>query len=501
MEVSYLRHLPTIRGCFKMKNSGLLFLLLFVWGCSYEVPETSETADDFSGEDFLHFYVIGDGISSGIMDGVVIGETQRFSFPNMIGEKINRYYESDIFLQPSITNSSGKNVFEEDLQGRYELFYRTAGSPFPARRALAGEEPGEWTGEEEFLKNLSAPGVRSFQVDDESILAENQYLNQLPVGQGRSLLDFVIKKNPQIVMLNLGFEDLLPFVLGGAVGESDKDVNDISDTDPTPVSVFEAAVQHIVDRLREETDAKIIISTIPDPLLTPYLTTLRYHMELGRDIEVSQIGFLNNYYSEFNSQAFGYNYSDTVSVDERRPFIDFDVDGGNDLRARVIYDPALIDVKLEDGSELPKIRQMRSDEYLPYRLEERFFTDDGYGTTDPIQPEDVITQTDAEEIRTLLGDYNNIIRDIIASTPAVYLLDIEQIYEEAHFEEIRYNGVTYNARFARETVFSADGIFLNAKGNAIVANQLIHLFNSRFEAEIKQVDVNSYPGIQIDPDF
>lgn len=484
-----------------MKKSILLLLVLFVSGCSYEVPETSESTNNFPGEDFSRFYVIGDGISSGIMDGVIIEETQRFSFPNMIGEKINHYYESQIFLQPAITNNSGKNVFEEDLQGRYELFYRSAGSPYPARRTLAGEDPGEWSGQEEFLKNLSAPGVRSYQVDNESILADNQYLNRLPVGQGRSLLDFVISKNPQIVMLNLGFEDLLPFVLGGAVGESEKDVSDLTKTDPTPASVFETAVLHLVDRLKDETDAQIIISTIPNPLLTPYLTTLRYHMELGRDIIPSQIGFLNNYYSEFNSQVFEYNYSDTVSVDERRPFIDFDVDGGNELRARVIYDPSLINVELEDGSDLPKIRQMSSDEYLPYRLEERFFTDEDYGTTDPIQPEDVITQADAEKIRSLLGEYNNTIRDISASTPAVYLLDIEQVYEEAYFEEIRYAGVMYNARFARETIFSADGIFLNAKGNAIVANQLIHLFNSRFDADIKQLDVNSYPGIQIDPDF
>jgi hypothetical protein len=67
--------------------------------------------------------------------------------------------------------------------------------------------------------------------------------------------------------------------------------------------------------------------------------------------------------------------------------------------------------------------------------------------------------------------------------------------------EIQIDGVFYNAGFARESLFSSDGLFLNPKGNALIARRLTELLNREFDVSLTPVDVNSYPGIKFSQDF
>ena len=66
------------------------------------MPETSETSDRFNDEEFTRFYVIGDGFSAGFMDGALTSESQSYSYPNIIGGKINAYFDADLFRQADI---------------------------------------------------------------------------------------------------------------------------------------------------------------------------------------------------------------------------------------------------------------------------------------------------------------------------------------------------------------------------------------------------------------
>ncbi len=81
------------------------------------------------------------------------------------------------------------------------------------------------------------------------------------------------------------------------------------------------------------------------------------------------------------------------------------------------------------------------------------------------------------------------------------MLDVEELISALYSEEIQVEGVFYNAGFSRESLFSSDGLFLNPKGNALIAQNLVELLNSQYNVHLKPIDVNNYPGLKFDQDF
>ncbi len=480
----------------------LILIINLISGCTYNIPETEEETDQFEGEEFAQFFVLGSGYSAGMMDGVITSERQNYAFPAIIGEKINSYYEAEIFNQAEINSNLGLNYFTNERRGHFELFYRNPGDEFPARRALNGEFPGDWSGDSGLIRNFSFPGLQISEKTIPSGEVDNLYLDRIQIPDRMSVLDYIIDKNPAVVLVVTGYEDLLPFVLNGATGTANETALDSknSEINATPVSKFTENIQVIVEQLQNQAEASIILATVPNPLRSPYFNTLRFNMEMGRELSTAEIGQLNNFYENFNSQVFDYNYSDTVSVEDRRPFIDFDVNGGAKLKARVIIDPSLPTVKLDDGSELPKIRQMAENEYLSFRAEQTLY-DDAYGKTTPIRPEDVLTEADIEKVNEVLTGYNTAIRDLAASSAMIHLLDVERIISDVTEGRIEVGGVFYNSEFGRESIYSSDGLFLNPKGNALIARFLSEHLNQNFDVSLLPVNVNSYPGLQVAQDF
>jgi lysophospholipase L1-like esterase len=61
---------------------------------------------------------------------------------------------------------------------------------------------------------------------------------------------------------------------------------------------------------------------------------------------------------------------------------------------------------------------------------------------------------------------------------------------------IHYNGIDYNTEFVSGGAFSLDGIHLNPRGNALLANHILQTVNTFYKATIPLTDVNKYPGVK-----
>ena len=55
-----------------------------------------------------------------------------------------------------------------------------------------------------------------------------------------------------------------------------------------------------------------------------------------------------------------------------------------------------------------------------------------------------------------------------------------------------YNGVTMSSKFVSGGAYSLDGIHLNEKGNALLANEFIKSINQKYKSRIPMVNVNAY---------
>ena len=62
---------------------------------------------------------------------------------------------------------------------------------------------------------------------------------------------------------------------------------------------------------------------------------------------------------------------------------------------------------------------------------------------------------------------------------------------------ITISGINFTSTFVSGGAFSLDGVHPSTRGYAIIANDFIKAINAKYAANIPQVDVASYPTIEV----
>jgi len=81
-----------------------------------------------------------------------------------------------------------------------------------------------------------------------------------------------------------------------------------------------------------------------------------------------------------------------------------------------------------------------------------------------------------------------------AATYGFALVESNQFYQKL-VTGFTFNGVTLSSKFVSGGAFSLDGIHLNARGNALFANEFIKAINKKFSAKIPLINALSYNAI------
>ena len=55
-----------------------------------------------------------------------------------------------------------------------------------------------------------------------------------------------------------------------------------------------------------------------------------------------------------------------------------------------------------------------------------------------------------------------------------------------------YNGISMSSKFVSGGAYSLDGLYFNPRGSAIMANEIIKALNTKYKANIKQVNAVTY---------
>ena len=58
-----------------------------------------------------------------------------------------------------------------------------------------------------------------------------------------------------------------------------------------------------------------------------------------------------------------------------------------------------------------------------------------------------------------------------------------------------FDGIKFNTSFVTGGLFSTDGIHVNPRGNAVIANYFIQAINNKYGSTIPQVSVTDYHGL------
>lgn len=481
---------------------GVFLAILLFAGCSYDFPTQAEPVADTGRADLSNIKVLGGRLVSGYMDGALYSQGQDLSYPRIFSDLLDSTTIPNPLTQLEVTAENGYNISASEFvgspSGKYYLTFRSEITGWPVRIPEDGNQSEDFSGQLATANDLSVPYLKSYQLNDPSLPQNNEYLSRIAAVQnGQSILDQAISSSPTFILADPGSEDIFSYAMNGADGNENPDVNDPVELSNglTPVSLFSATLDEMVNEFLNQTGADLVLQTIPDPVLTPFFTELSWFFN---DAEFSRLSFSFSFYANFNSAVNEYN--DGIPFQDRRPLIIFDGDGGSVFRAKVIEDEYLPDATDNSGNPIPKYRQMTQDDYFLYSAEQVEYNSinstTAFGTTDPIADRYVLTETEASIIDQRRQAFNDLIRQAAAGNERIHILDVEQLVDDVSDELVSSRGTTFSLEFDHRGIVSADGYSFNPKGQALIANELVKLLNSEFGAVIPFVDPNVFRGTE-----
>ncbi len=489
-----------------MKLYGKYLFIIFTLiasSCTYEFPEVNE--DYSTGTlDLSGFISLGDGFTSGYMDGALFTDGQNNSFPAIIARQFAYAYSID-FIQPDINSENGYNLWAsepQDTKGKWISQYSTPEQADPDRILTGGELPGQFTGNLQATANYSVPFAKSFEIINSS-LSNNIYYNRFASDPGNSsLLGDVADQNTGFIVLWIGMSDFINYAAYGGTGNPDpaEDPAMISTNDLSPENIFEAALDTIITRLFAGNQAKGLIVQLPQFEDMPFAYTYQYNFA-----RIKNTVQFNSHYNSFNEAVGSHNIA---HPEAKRPMIAYN-DNFSTLSPQevVVIDSSLPDAQYPDGSPLPKLRQLVEGEMVLLSISAEDIND-SYGTFVPAAEEYYLSLDQVEIIKQRINAYNEAILNKVNQYPGrLSLVPLENVIHDIaetakcnawgrpNSYDIKYfEGVPLEGSLGLNSIFSLDGLHFNQRGNAFIANQLIEIINDQFEANIPLANVNSYLG-------
>ena len=404
------------------------------------------SAGDLNPERFL---MIGDGHSSGYMDDAVYFEGQKSGLAELLGNQLALLGGEPFTTNFVAENSSGANIngrarlkldLKEDCLGNTALS--------PVRAANLGDlniiTSSTFSGEARY-RNLGIPGLRTLDILSSNYAQFNPFFARVASSNTAAVLSDALATNPTFFSIYLGLEDCMIYARSGGSVDQLPLVEDFSLT-------YNFAVTQLISN-----GAKGILATIPDVRTMPYFRTIPYN---GLNLDEASATTLN---SIFNPLGYAFQVG-------ANPFTIVDPEA-NDFQVRQILDGELLLLSIPLDSV--RCNQM--------------------GSIFPFRNEFVLTLEEQDYLQSRINAYNDVIRNA-ANTHSLAIVETDAVYQKL-FSGFTFNGVNFSAQFVSGGAFSLDGIFLNGKGNAFLANEYIRVINQHYNAKIRALNPGDFNGV------
>ncbi|WP_208501462.1 hypothetical protein [Roseivirga sp. E12] len=490
-----------------MKKVTLLLLtILVLTACEYEFPDPVAISEPSADADFSNIVFVGGSRLAGIEDGALSIRGNQYAVPNLFLKELG-FVDTDQVVTPRVNSENGFNIYENaDINGTtgaYRVFFPSADTVFFKRElttgtALAFENAGDGD-----LNSFSFPGASILDVT-ESGRSLNPYTNAF-FDNSQSILARATSANPSFFVLDLGYQDMLNFVLNGATGDMNAGLATAGVADLPSEAFFRTKLEEATNALlNQNASAKGVLINIPDFTLFPYFVRTSYDVTPFVISERQIISAAQGEAALFNNSLIGfYQQNPGIPSADRRPFIDY----GNDSRFNwgiMVEDQTLADVTF-NGNVVPKVRQLKIDDYMFYKEEQRLRTGYGMQVSNPVPNNGFISFEKGEEIKLKIAAYNAIIQDVANNSGGrLVVADTYTVFNQMTngfnkllgnaADGLNVDGVVLEPRISRFGVFSTDGLNLNPVGNAIIVNTIVSAINNNLNGNLRQVNPNNLPG-------
>ena len=507
-----------------MKNKFIYLAIIAAGFASCEPEFENEVGANYTAgdADFTTYVAVGNSLTAGYMDGTVYKSGQANSFPNLLAQQF-ALVGGGTFTQPS---------FEEDVNNLGGF----AGVPNSTRRIIdastgtveniAGTPTITTTSQATAYNNMGVPGAKSFHLGFPGYGTLNPYFARHATSPTATVIGDAMSKNPTFFTNWIGANDVLSYATnGGAQADGTTPAADHNLTgnmnpatygsnDITNSGVFASVYSTLINTLTSG-GAKGVVATVPSVTSIPYFTTVPY----------KPVPLDNTFATQLNSAYAAYNGGLDVA------FSNGLITNAERLQRKVVFvagkNPVVIvdsDLTNLSGLGLPSYRMTTSQDLIVLPASSFIGTTVGgdplmiNGVSVPLANKWVLTANEKAKVASATASYNSTIVSIAASknlavadmnaimNQLVSGLQIEtgQIYTAYYFGRNPLNLLSpsdpnYLTPAATEgtVLFSLDGVHPNARGYAVITNEIIKVINRHYKANLPLHYVNNFPGINI----
>ena len=524
----------------------LAFTGLFLGSCSDDdtPPTDSEgpltpTPENYSAgsADFSKYVSIGSSLTAGYSDNALFIDGQTASYPNMMAGSFAKAGGGAFTIPFMADNLGGMTLGGQPIPGfnnRLILSF-ASGAPSPVSKDGTGTtEVGNILGGP--FNNMGVPGAKSFHllasgygnVQALAINAANPYYVRFASTPSATIFGDALAQSPTFFSLWAGNNDILSYAVSGGTGVNQAgnfDAATYGSNDITDPNVFANVYDGLLQGLTAG-GAMGIVANLPDVTTIPYFTTVPFApLDPTNPDFGPQIATLNTNFASLNG-VFAY-----LGVPERS--IIFSTTAAS---AIVIKDESLVDlsaqisgVLLANGADpgiaavtaflYGQARQATAEDLivLPARNAIATLNEDAFATlqnlglspaqagqlaingiTYPMEDKWVLTPTEQAEVAAANTQFNASI-EALATTYGVAFFDAK-----AYIDTFSQGGITLSdgskvtATYGTGGGFSLDGVHPTPRGYALLANQFIKVIESKYGADLPEVNPLDYTGLYIE---
>ncbi len=475
-----------------------------------------------SGEaNFTNYVALGNSSTAGLADGALFIASQDNSYANLLAQKMALAGGGE-FTQPYMNDNTGGLLLNgTQIPGPFgpRLFYDGEGLsnlPGPPTTEVTNIRPGPYN-------NMGVPGARSFHllapgygnIANLELGLANPYFVRMASSANASVLEDAMAANPTFFSLRIGANDILGYATSGGDGSSEI----------TDKNIFDGSMAALIGTLSSG-GAKGIVANISDMLKHPFFTSVPFDpLDPSIPEYAEQIPLLNAAYAQLN-QAFGFlgfpERSVVFSETEPSPVVIFDESlvnisgplkqalmfgGLDELTATILSSQYGQSRQANEGDLILLTSQFAiseiNTEYFQYLVglgvpPELAGQLSVNGLTYPLADTYVLVPSEQTEISEANIAFNQTIEQLAANA-GLPVFDAYSLLNDITENGYSSNGFTLTGDFLVGGLFSLDGIHLTARGNAVVANEMMKLidatYDSNFEAAGELYDIGDYPTI------
>ncbi len=433
----------------------LYILGAMLCGLSACKPNIEPKAPERGDADFSRYLAVGSSHTAGIMDRALYREGQGNSYPYMLAQQFRTVGGGD-FKQPWVSGNHGWPVGKfmlDHVQGRCDTLPYLAVVPFRGALDTTGTYLNIYsTGP---FGNMGIPETKVTDYLTTGFALSNKFANRMfDKPTTARPVDELLNTEHTFFTVWLGVEDVLNYAAaGGETAPSATNRNLI-----TAPGAFHTAYDSVMSTVTRN-GAKGTILTIPDVLQMPYFRAIPAK---GMELDMRDANRLN---LKYNS-------------------------------TQVHFDVGMNYFVIEDATAPNGYRQLREGELVRMDVPQDSIRCAGWGWEVPMPGTWVLTADEIQLIRGAVNSYNNTVL-LMGKNYNIPVSDVRYYLQTVFENGAQYNGANYTAELIKGGFFSLDGRHFTGRGNALVANSIIHTINEHYGSSIPLVDVNNFSGVKL----